>query len=509
MSIFIRIWFFFGLVILLGLWFMSYTFNQQVKPNVRQVIEDTLAENANVIAALVAEDVLNGRLNSPEFDQKIQHALDRKLNLATLQQPSSMDQHTHVVARHQQIYITDAQGIVLYDSQGLATGQDYSKWNDVYLTLKGQYGVRSTRNPIDHSPETHGGRSSRSSSASSVMFIAAPILHQQRLIGVISIGKPNSSVLPYIQGAENKLYQHAIWIGLLCLFLASLVAYWIKHSIDRVSQYAQALAPVNQAPHFYSAQELNLVTQAVEHMREKLEDRAYVEHYVNTLTHELKSPLSAIQASAELLREDLPLSDQQQFALHIHNQSQRLKVLIDRMLLLTRLEKSKPALELQWLNLSELLTQIVQQQDSQRQHKNIDCQLEIEAHCYLQADRFWLHQMLLNVFDNAMDFTPHSAKIAVRLHYVDAQQMLHLYVFNEGELIPEYALTHLFETYYSLPRPSTQQRSSGIGLSIVKHVIDQHHGQISIQNCHANAFKAAVPHQPGVLVHIQLHKNFI
>ena len=57
MSIFIRIWFFFGLVILVGLWFMSYTFNQQVKPNMRQVVEDTLAENANIIAMLVAEDV--------------------------------------------------------------------------------------------------------------------------------------------------------------------------------------------------------------------------------------------------------------------------------------------------------------------------------------------------------------------------------------------------------------------------------------------------------------------
>ena len=508
MSIFIRIWFFFGLVILLGLWFMSYTFNQQVKPNVRQVIEDTLAENANVIAALVAEDLLNGRLDRPEFDQKIQNALDRKLNRVILSPSSASDEQLHALARHQQIYITDAQGMVLYDSQGLAVGQDYSKWNDVYLTLKGQYGARSTRNPIPLDLNKAPNSSSLNSS-SSVMFIAAPILHQQQLIGVVSIGKPNSSVLPYIQGAENKLYLYAIWIGLLCLFLASLVAYWIKHSIDRVRKYAQALAPVNQAPHFYSAQELNLVTQAVEHMREKLEDRAYVEHYINTLTHELKSPLSAIQASAELLREDLPLSDQQQFALHIHNQSQRLKVLIDRMLLLTRLEKSKPALELQWLNLSELVTQIVQQQHSQRQYKNIDYQLDIEARCYLQADRFWLHHMLLNILDNAMDFTPVAGKIAVRLHYVDAQQMLHLSILNEGESIPEYALTHIFETYYSLPRPSTQQRSSGIGLSIVKHVIEQHHGQISIENCASNGFAPAAPHHAGVLVHIQLHKNFI
>lgn len=286
MSIFIRIWFFFGLIILLGLWFMSYTFNQQVKPNVRQVVEDTLAENANIIAMLVAEDVYENKVTTPQFDEKIQKALNRKLN-AKIWQFNKKE-------INQQIYITNDQGMVIYDSQGMATGQDYSQWNDVYLTLRGKYGVRSTRN--------YDAKGNDLGSNNSTMFIAAPIYYpisqKPKLIGVVSIGKPNISVQPYIQRAENQLIRQAAWIALLSLFLASLVAYWLKHSIDRVRKYAQALAPVNQTPHFRSAKELNLVTQAVENMREKLEDRAYVEHYVNTLTHELKSPLTAIQASA-------------------------------------------------------------------------------------------------------------------------------------------------------------------------------------------------------------------
>lgn len=301
MSIFIRIWFFFGLIILLGLWFMSYTFNQQVKPNVRQVVEDTLAENANIIAMLVAEDVYENKVTTPQFDEKIQKALNRKLN-AKIWQFNKKE-------INQQIYITNGQGMVIYDSQGMATGQDYSQWNDVYLTLRGKYGVRSTRN--------YDAKGNDLGDNNSTMFIMTPIYYpinqKPKLIGVVSIGKPNISVQPYIQRAENQLIRQAAWIALLSLFLASLVAYWLKHSIDRVRKYAQALAPVNQTPHFRSAKELNLVAQAVENMREKLEDRAYVEHYVNTLTHELKSPLTAIQASAELLKEDLPLKDQQEF----------------------------------------------------------------------------------------------------------------------------------------------------------------------------------------------------
>ncbi|MFW2099962.1 two-component system sensor histidine kinase CreC [Acinetobacter johnsonii] len=488
MSIFIRIWFFFGLIILLGLWFMSYTFNQQVKPNVRQVVEDTLAENANIIAMLVAEDVYENKVGTAQFDEKIQKALNRKLN-------ANIWQHNKKEI-NQQIYITDAKGTVIYDSQGIATGQDYSRWNDVYLTLQGKYGVRSTRS-YEGDPN------------SSTMFIAAPIYYQtaqnqqQKLIGVVSIGKPNSSVQPYIQRAEDQLLRQAAWITLLSLFLASLVAYWLKHSIDRVRKYAQALAPVNQTPYFRSAKELNQVAQAVENMREKLEDRAYVEHYVNTLTHELKSPLTAIQASAELLKEDLPLNDQQQFAQHIHAQSQRLKLLIDRMLLLTRLEKSKHQIELQNFNLSKLIQQVLDQQASQLQSKKIQCLLDIEANCMIHADRFWLQQTIANILDNALDFSAESSKILIQLHR-QAHQSIQLQIFNEGEWIPEYALSQVFDTYFSLPRPISQQRSSGIGLSIVKQVIEQHHGQIQIQNIQENNIAIIQPHQQGVLVSIVL-----
>ena len=496
MSIFIRIWFFFGLIILLGLWFMSYTFNQQVKPNVRQVVEDTLAENSNIIAMLVAEDVYENKVGTPQFDEKIQKALKRKLN-------ANIWQHNKEQI-NQQIYITDEKGIVIYDSQGLATGQDYSKWNDVYLTLKGQYGVRSTR--------SYDVKGNDLGSNNSTMFIAAPIYYQvnqkNKLIGVVSIGKPNMSVQPYIQRAENQLIRQAAWITLLSLFLASLVAYWLKHSIDRVRKYAQALAPVNQTPYFRSAKELNLVAQAVENMREKLEDRAYVEHYVNTLTHELKSPLTAIQASAELLKEDLPLDDQQQFATHIHEQSHRLRSLIDRMLLLTRLEKSQHQIEIQNLNLSELIQHVLNQHASQIQAKKIQCLLDIEPNCMVQADRFWIQQTIANLLDNALDFSADSAKMFIQLnnntHHLQNHQKVEFNIFNEGEWIPEYALTQVFDTYFSLPRPMSQQRSSGIGLSIVKQVIEQHHGQIQIKNIQENTIPVIQPHQKGVWVKVLL-----
>ncbi|ECM9761983.1 two-component system sensor histidine kinase CreC, partial [Salmonella enterica subsp. enterica serovar Typhimurium] len=76
------------------------------------------------------------------------------------------------------VYMTDAQGKVVFDSAGNALGQDYSRWNDVWLTLRGQYGARSTRSDPDDD-------------SSSVMYIAAPVMDNGRIIGVLSVGKPN------------------------------------------------------------------------------------------------------------------------------------------------------------------------------------------------------------------------------------------------------------------------------------------------------------------------------
>lgn len=457
MSIFVRIWFFFSLVLVLVLALMLYTVNEQIKPNIRQVVEDTLAENVNIIAQLVAEDVYYQKVQHDDFQQKIQMALSRELQANIWQMPKKQI--------HQQIYITNAQGIVIYDSTAQAVGQDYSQWNDVYLTLRGRYGARSTRqNPDDPN--------------STIMFIAAPIIWQNQLIGVISVGKPNYSVQPYIQRAKHYMLQQAFWIAFASLILSSMVAFWLRHSIDKVRHYAQALAPIQHAPYFYSAKELNAVTQAISDMRVALEDRAYVENYINTLTHELKSPLTAIQANAELLQEDIPYAHQQQFAQQIEQQSQRLYQLIERMLLLTRLEKAPYAFEFQRLNFSQLLLEIMENYQNKIQQAHHQLSLHIMDDIYIESDKFWLSQVIYNVLDNAIDFCDGQLWVSLNIR----QHKVQLEIINQGQHIPDFALSQIFERYFSLPRPHTQQRSSGIGLTLVKQVLLGLHGDIFIEN---------------------------
>ena len=126
------------------------------------------------------------------------------------------------------VYMTDSQGKVLFDSANKAVGQDYSRWNDVWLTLRGQYGARSTlQNPAD--PE------------SSVMYVAAPIMDGSRLIGVLSVGKPNAAMAPVIKRSERRiLWASAILLGIALVIGAGMV-WWINRSIARLTRYADSV----------------------------------------------------------------------------------------------------------------------------------------------------------------------------------------------------------------------------------------------------------------------------
>lgn len=84
--------------------------------------------------------------------------------------------------------------------------------------------------------------------------------------------------------------------------------------------------------------ELNDLALALESMRLKLDGKAYIEQYVHTLTHELKSPLAAISGAAELLRESPPPETAQRFLINIEQQSARIQQLVDKMLVQARLE---------------------------------------------------------------------------------------------------------------------------------------------------------------------------
>ena len=456
----IRIFLVYFLFVGLAGYFVLSTVMEEIRPGVRQSTEETLVDTVNLLAEILREEVKAGTL-----DQSRLPALFRAYGQ---RQPQAEIWGVRKTQVNHRIYVTDAQGKVLLDSSGADLGRDYSRWNDVYLTLKGQYGARSTReDPED--PE------------SSVMYVAAPIKDGERIIGVVSVSKPSRSLQPYIERSQRRL----AWLGsgliVLGLLIGGLLSWWLSGSLRRLTRYAQAVSAGQRAelPQLRGG-ELAQLAQAVQKMRTELEGKAYVERYVHTLTHELKSPLAAIRGAAELLQGEMPELQRLRFVGNIDTESARLQQLIERLLNLAQVEQRQGLEEQVEVPLRALAEELLQAQAARIQSAGLAVDNAIPAALTARGERFLMRQALANLLDNALDFTPAAGRLRFDGECTNGQVRLEL--FNQGEGIPDYALPRLTERFYSLPRPGTGRKSTGLGLNFVQEVAQLHGGGLQVAN---------------------------
>lgn len=139
------------------------------------------------------------------------------------------------------------------------------------------------------------------------MYVAAPIISDGRIIGILTVGKPNAAMAPVIKRSERRiLWASAVLLGIALAIGAGMV-WWINRSIARLTRYADSVTENRPlALPALGSSELRKLAQALESMRIKLEGKNEIEQYVYALTHELKSPLAAIRGAAEILREGPP-----------------------------------------------------------------------------------------------------------------------------------------------------------------------------------------------------------
>ncbi|RWU23623.1 two-component system sensor histidine kinase CreC [Pseudomonas alkylphenolica] len=456
----IRIFLVYFLFVGLTGYFVLNTVREQIRPGVRQSAEETLVDTANLLAEILHDDVKGGTLGQGRMPDLLRAYGKRQPRADIWGLPKNQVNH--------RIYVTDAKGIVLLDSSGEAVGQDYSRWNDVYLTLRGEYGARSTRsNPDD--PE------------SSVMHVAAPILDEGNIIGVVTVAKPNSSLQPYIDRAEQRLLYLGLGLIGLGLLVGAALSWWLARSLRRLTRYAQAVSEGERMalPH-YRGGELGQLAAAVERMRTQLDGKDYVERYVHTLTHELKSPLAAIRGASELLQGPMPDEQRERFAGNIERESARMQQLIERLLNLAQVEQMQTLEQQHQVALAALVDELLVAQSARIESNGLQVRQRVPTGIQLLCEPFLMRQAIGNLLDNALDFTGPGGLLVFELERRGERVALSLY--NQGEAIPDYALGRVSERFYSLPRPGSGRKSTGLGLNFVEEVMQLHGGALEVAN---------------------------
>lgn len=460
MNLSVRI--FLGYFVLVGfaIWFVMRTFSTELVPGMRQSLEEVLVDTANLLAELVADELDQNRLQSGRFADAMASFAGRRID-ARIWFLRKRDPNLIV-------YITDAKGIVLYDSRGRDVGKDYSQWNDVLLTLRGKYGARTTRE--DESDEF-----------SSVMYVAAPIYQHGELIGVVTVGKPSVTVQPFVESATRNIKEKGVLMILAALAVGIVITYWLTMSIRKLTAYARAVRDGERpsVPKLHE-KELAQLADAMDAMRRELEGKDYVENYLHILTHEMKSPLAAIRGTAELLDEDMPLANRQRFIANIRSEANRLHQVVEQLLHLAVVEKQQGLTNPESIDVTALVRELCEARQWRADQDAIRFEFDLHDEVRVVGERFLLRQAIGNLIDNAIDFSPEDGtiRLADRVH----EGIWTLSISDQGPGIPDYALERVFERFYSLPRPSTDIRSSGLGLSFVREVAQVHGGEVHLVN---------------------------
>jgi two-component system, OmpR family, sensor histidine kinase CreC len=226
---------------------------------------------------------------------------------------------------------------------------------------------------------------------------------------------------------------------------------------------------------------LHTLGAAYHEMRDALVGRNYVADYVQTLTHELKSPLSAIRGAAELLHErEMPAADHERFVANIERETARIQELVDRMMELAALESRRTLERSAPVALRALLEERAASARAAGAPRGIAVDLEAPEDAMVEGDALLLQRAVGNLLDNALAFSPAGGRIELSLALRGRQAEIG--VRDHGPGIPDYADERVFEKFYSLARPDTQRRSTGLGLPFVREIAALHHGRIALRN---------------------------
>jgi len=204
--------------------------------------------------------------------------------------------------------------------------------------------------------------------------------------------------------------------------------------------------------------------------------------FVANVSHELRTPLTAIRGYVEALLDDRSDSeDARKFLEIIARHSERMERLVSDLLRLARLDARQEALDLASCDLQQLFNTVIADVAQTAEAKDQQITTAVDsAGSRVTADPAKLHDVLRNLVENAVHYSPDHA--AIRLEAMHQDGVVRISVSDSGPGIPPEDLSRVFERFYRVDKSRARPGGTGLGLAIVKHLVELHGGQAVAEN---------------------------
>lgn len=306
--------------------------------------------------------------------------------------------------------------------------------------------------------------------------------HQYRLVAESE--KPLSQFIAIEWAGLTVRITFAIFFsGLICYFLSLFLTQPI-----RLLQFAAAQIAAGKLntrvtlPKGHKKDEIAELAHEFNRMAEQIEALLRSkERLLQDISHELRSPLARLQIAVELLRKKSPICHAE-FE-RIDKECARLNTLIGEILEFARLEKSTSSAHKESTNISELITNIVNDANFEHQHKQqTRIKTNLLTNAQLNIDKRLIHRAIENIIRNALHYTAADTFISISL-YKKHENQIYIDIDDEGPGVPESQLKTIFNPFYRVdPARENKTGGYGLGLAIAYEAVRLHNGQIIAQN---------------------------
>ncbi len=219
-------------------------------------------------------------------------------------------------------------------------------------------------------------------------------------------------------------------------------------------------------------------------IKDKIQEEEKRKEFLDNVSHELKTPIALVQGYAEGLRDGIN-DDPESMAYYcdvIIDEAGKMNQMVRQLLNLEQVESGQDSVTLERFDIGALIRGVVQKSDILVQQQNAKVYLRgFEETTYVWADEFKMEEVVTNFFTNALNHLDGERIIEIKLQKIE--KTVRISVFNTGEPIPEEDIDHIWNKFYKVDKARTRDYGgSGIGLSIVKAIMDSHKQAYGVKN---------------------------
>ena len=407
-----------------------------------------------------------------EFGPLFQQAASEEIELLLEEAEDNMDGR---------IMLLDNDGKVQYDSFGTMTGSRVNN-GEVMRVL---YGGERTAYGMHQPGEETVFRMSGQRDAEYVAYCASELMGAAGRTGVLLYVSRIQDMIDSLNAVNRQLGVIFAIITVAALVMALILSQVLTRPITSLSRTMAQMgkgdfsvrAPVRGSGELRElAENYNAMAAQLEHLDQTRNQ------FVSNASHELKTPLATMKIMLETMiyQPEMPAELRQEFMDDMNHEIDRLTGIITDLLTLTRLD-SGGELRREPVDMSELTNQTIRSLETQAKQKNQTIESAIQPGLMMNGDRSKLNQVIYNLIDNAMKYTPEGGAISVTLEE-DGNDLL-WQVTDNGIGIPKEDQEHIFERFYRVDKARSRNTGgTGLGLSIVKQMVQIHGGSIRVES---------------------------